>query len=213
MKKSDNPTGEYIIKKSRGFHDKLFLGSSFDQNYFTGSYFHILSCSCQDYEQYKHKEDFSGPVLLAKYVIAIKAVEKYAEEKGLKIITEDLGSDPMDHYRDEHIANPPSYLERKIVKLSDKPEALRNTLILRSIDLNNAAYNCGLCGFFNIGVPVKREDLFNFIIDSIKTPANLSSWKEFREELLNINTDKGLEMKEEMLAGFGFTKDDMILFR
>lgn len=210
-KKGDKPTGEYKISRTKGFHDKLFLGSSFDLHFFYNDTFDVLSCSCEDYGLHRGKEDFSGPTLLAQYILAIKRVNDYAKENNLNIITETLCSDPMEHYIDERIANPPKYLERKIVRLSDKPEpptnyetGSENVLMIRSIDVSSTAYNSGLCGTFNIGIPAIRNDLFNSVVNSVKTLYPIPSPAEFRKMLLSLHTDKDLGMAQEILGSMGF---------
>lgn len=215
MKKSKtNPSGKHIISKSKGFQDGIYFARyNSDNKYFPLKDFNILSCTCQDYEQLRKQKDFLGPILLANYVVGIKAIENYANKNNLKTITETLDSDPMDYYIDREIVNPPRYLERKMVVLKNKPRIPKNILAIRSIQLNRADYDSGLYGMFKIGVPAEREDLFKFIINSIKTPVKLSSWEEFRKALLEIHTNKNIEAAEEILSGLGFQKDDGILFR
>jgi hypothetical protein len=212
-KKEDKPTGEYKISRTKGFSDGIVMCRyNSDSKFFNENYFNVLSCSCQDYSSFKKEGDFSGTVLLTQYIAAIKRINDYAKENGLHVVTEELGSNPIWYYREFNIANPPKYLERKVVRLFGKPNTFEDKLMIRSITLDTAAYHSGLHGHFNIGIPVRREDLFNSLVDSVKTLSTLPSPKEFKEMLLDIHTDKDLGIAQEILGSMGFENTNSLLF-
>ena len=84
--------------------------------------------------------------------------------------------------------------------------------MIRSIDVSSTAYDSGLCGRFNIGIPAVRDDLFNSVVNSVKTLYPIPSPAEFKKMLLEINTDKDFGMAQEILDAFGFDNTNSLLF-
>ncbi len=193
--------GKDFINQTKGFSDGIYVCRySSETEYFGKEMFDVLSCLCEDYKPDRKESEFESPVLLAKYTTTIQAVQDFAKENNLEITTENLGSDPIDYYHDFNV-QPPKYLERKIVRLFDKPLSPENILMARGIKLHTTSYNAGLEGKFSIGVPIDKKELFDYIVRCVQNP--IPPPKDFRKMLLEIHTDRDLEMMQEIAGAFG----------